>query len=282
MGQSTGHPMLDLTGKVAFVSGAGSVAEGWGNGRATAVLLARQGAAVFGTDYNDDALAGTTRIMAEEGHRDWVGHRADMTRSDHVAAAVSACLARFGRIDILVNNVGGSEPGDPVALTEAAWDAQIERNLKTAFLTCKHVLPVMERQFEAEGKGGAIVNVSSIASTSFSVGGRVHVGYAASKAGLEAFSRATAIAYVQKAIRVNSVVVGMIDTPLVSHRLTQQLGVADATALAARRNALIPMGRMGSAFDVANAVVFLASDEAGYITATKLIVDGGVTASRMG
>lgn len=274
--------MLDLTGKVAFVSGAGSVAEGWGNGRATAVLLARQGAQVFGTDYNDEALAGTTRVMEQEGHRDWTPHRADMTSGDDVARAVAGCLERFGRIDILVNNVGGSEPGDPVSLPEEAWDAQLERNLKTAFLTCKHVLPVMERQFAAGGKGGAIVNVSSIASTSFSVGGRVHVGYAASKAGLEAFSRATAIAYVQKGIRVNSVVVGMIDTPLVSHRLTRQLGMADASALAARRNALIPMGRMGSAFDVANAVVFLASDEAGYITATKLVVDGGVTASRMG
>jgi NAD(P)-dependent dehydrogenase (short-subunit alcohol dehydrogenase family) len=274
--------MLDLTGKVAFVSGAGSVAEGWGNGRATAVLLARQGAKVFGTDFDEAALAGTSRLMAEEGHQHWEPYRADMTASDDVAQAVAACLKRFGRIDILVNNVGGSHPGDPVSLPEADWDAQIERNLKTAFLTCKHVLPVMKRQFEAQGRGGAIVNVSSIASTSFSVGGRVHVGYAAAKAGLEAFSRATAIAYVQKGIRVNSVVVGMIDTPLVSSRLTKQLGIADAADLAAKRNALIPMGRMGSAFDVANAVVFLASDEAGYITATKLVVDGGVTASRMG
>jgi NAD(P)-dependent dehydrogenase (short-subunit alcohol dehydrogenase family) len=274
--------MLDMTGKIAFVSGAGSVAEGWGNGRACAVLLARQGAKVFGTDHSDAALAGTSRLMADEGHRDWTPHRADMTSSADVAQAVRACVERFGRIDILVNNVGGSHPGDPVSLPEADWEAQIARNLTTAFLTCKHILPVMERQFEAEGHGGAIVNVSSIASTSFSVGGRVHVGYAAAKAGLEAFSRATAIAYVRKGIRVNSVVVGMIDTPLVSHRLTSQLGVVDAAALAAKRNAQIPMGRMGLAFDVANAVVFLASDEAGYITATKLIVDGGVTASRMG
>ncbi|SAK98307.1 short chain dehydrogenase [Caballeronia calidae] len=273
--------MLDLTRKVAFVAGAGSVAEGWGNGRATAVLLARQGAKVFGTDYSEDALTGTTTAMDKEGLGDsWTPYKADMTSNGDVERAVRECLKRYGRIDILVNNIGGSQPGDPVSLTVEQWDGQMERNLKTAFLGCKHVIPVMEKQFEKEGKGGAIVNISSIASTSFQVGGRVHVAYAASKAGVEAFSRATAICYVKKAIRVNSVVVGMMATPLVAARLTQQLGVSDPTALAAKRNALVPMGRMGEAWDVAHATLFLASDEAGYITATKLIVDGGVTATR--
>jgi NAD(P)-dependent dehydrogenase (short-subunit alcohol dehydrogenase family) len=273
--------MLDLNGKVAFIAGAGSVAEGWGNGRAAAVLLARQGAKVFGTDYNADALAGTSAVMEQEGHRHWTPWRADMTAGKEVQQAVEECVRRYGRIDILVNNVGGSAPGTPVSLSVEEWDGQMDRNLKTAFLGCKHVLPVMERQFESEGKGGAIVNVSSIASMSFQVGGRVHVAYAASKAGLEAFSRATAIAYVKKGIRVNTVVVGMIDTPLVSHRLTKQLG-ASAEELAAKRSALIPMGRMGSAWDIAHAVLFLVSDEAGYITATQIVVDGGVTAARPG
>lgn len=272
--------MLNLQGKVAFVSGAGSVAEGWGNGRATAVLLARQGAKVFGTDFSEEALAGTSKAMSQEGLKDWAGRIADMTSSAQVEAAVGDCLEKFGRIDILVNNIGGSSPGDPVTLKEEDWDKQIDRNMKTTFLACKHVLPVMERQFEAEGSGGAIVNVSSIASMSFQVGGRVHVAYAASKAGVEALSRATAMAYVKKGVRVNSVVVGMVDTPLVSHRLTTQLG-KNADEIVAQRNALVPMGRMGSAWDVANAVLFLASDEAGYITATQLVVDGGVTASRL-
>lgn len=273
--------MLDLTGKVALVAGAGSVAEGWGNGRATAVLLARCGAKVFGTDFSDEALAGTSELMEREGYKHWAGRKCDMTSTDQVKQAVDACIDRFGRIDILVNNVGGSAPGDPVSMSVEDWDGQMDRNLKTAFLGCKHVLPVMERQFRLEGKGGAIVNISSIGSMTFQVGGRVHVGYAASKAGLEAFSRATAIAYVRKGIRVNTVVVGMMHTPLVSHRLTKQLG-AGADALIAQRNSLIPMGRMGDAWDVANAVVFLASDEAGYITATQLVVDGGVTAARPG
>jgi NAD(P)-dependent dehydrogenase (short-subunit alcohol dehydrogenase family) len=274
--------MLDLSGKVAFVAGAGSVAEGWGNGRATAVLLARQGAKVFGTDYNAEALAGTSTVMEKEGHGHWTPWRADMTVSEDVQKAVEDCLRRHGRIDILVNNVGGSAPGTPVSLSVEQWDAQMNRNLKTAFLGCKHVLPIMERQFEAHGKGGVIVNVSSIASMSFQVGGRVHVAYAASKGGLEAFSRATAIAYVKKGIRVNTVVVGMMHTPLVAHRLTKQLGVADPEELVAKRNALIPMGRMGDAWDIAHAILFLASDEAGYITATQLVVDGGVTAARPG
>ncbi|MBK1781759.1 SDR family oxidoreductase [Advenella sp. WQ 585] len=274
--------MLDLTGKVAFVAGAGSVADGWGNGRATAVLLARQGARVFGTDSSEEALAGTSAMMNAEGLENWLGRRTDMTASEEVREAVDDCIRHFGRIDILVNNVGGSAPGDPVSLSEEDWDKQIDRNLKTAFLGCKHVLPHMERQFQADGKGGAIVNISSIASMSYQVGGRVHVGYAASKAGLESFSRATAIAYVRRGVRVNTVVVGMMDTPLVSHRLTKQLGVGSAEELVAKRNALVPIGRMGNAWDVANAVVFLASDEAAYITATQLVVDGGVTAGRPG
>jgi NAD(P)-dependent dehydrogenase (short-subunit alcohol dehydrogenase family) len=274
--------MLDLNDRVAFVAGAGSVAEGWGNGRATAVLLARQGAKVFGTDYSAEALAGTSTVMQNEGHSHWTPWQADMTSSEEVRLAVEECLRRYGRIDILVNNVGGSTPGTPVSLSVEEWDGQMDRNLKTAFLGCKHVLPVMERQFETEGKGGAIVNISSIASMSFQVDGRVHVAYAASKAGLEAFSRATAIAYVKKGIRVNSVVVGMMHTPLVAHRLTKQLGSASAEELAAKRDALIPMGRMGDAWDIAHAVLFLASDEAGYVTATQLVVDGGVTAARPG
>lgn len=272
--------MLDLTGRVAFVAGAGSAAEGWGNGRATAVLLARQGAKVFGTDYSQEALDGTSVKMAAEGLTGWAGFRADMTSTVEVKAAAERCVELYGRIDILVNNVGGSFPGDPVSLTEDDWDRQFDRNIKTAFLGCKHVIPVMLKQFETEGRGGAIVNVSSIASTSFQVGGRVHVAYAASKAGLETFGRATAIAYIRQGVRVNTVVVGMMDTPLVTARLTKQLGKS-SEALAAERNKLVPMGRMGSGWDVANAVVFLASDEAGYITATKLIVDGGVTASRL-
>jgi NAD(P)-dependent dehydrogenase (short-subunit alcohol dehydrogenase family) len=274
--------MLDLTGKVAFVAGAGSIGEGWGNGKATAVLLARQGAKVFGVDIDAEALAATTAIMKEEGLDGWDSRTCNMTQSVDVKANVADCLDRFGRIDILVNNVGGSAPGDPVSMTEDIWQSQMDLNLKTAFLGCKHVLPVMERQFDTHGVGGSIINVASIGCMSFQVGGRINVAYAASKAGVIAFSRATAIAYVKRGIRVNTVIPGLMNTPLVEHRLLRQMGLDDANALIAKRHASVPMGRMGDAWDVANAVLFLASDEAHYITATQIVVDGGMTAGRPG
>lgn len=275
-----GHVMLNLTGKVAFVAGAGSVAEGWGNGRATAVLLARQGAKVYGVDLSIEALDGTTAKMKQEGHTNWLFRTCNMTSAEDVRAAVEDCLLKFGRIDILVNNIGGSAPGDPVSMSVEEWDAQMDLNLKTAFLGCKFVLPVMVKQYEADGSGGSIINLSSIAHMSHQLDGRVNVAYAASKAGLGAFSRSTAIAYVRKGVRVNTVVVGMMDTPLVKSRLVKQLGAASAEDLINLRNSKIPMGRMGDAWDIANAVLYFAADESRYVTATQLVVDGGVTAAR--
>lgn len=272
--------MLSMAGKVAFVTGAGSVGKGWGNGKATAVLLARQGAEVFGVDINDEALAATKQAFHDEGLTHWSGGRCDVTDSTSVQSAVEECMAKYGRIDVLVNNVGGSAPGDPVSMSEDTWRTQIDINLTSAFLGCKHVLPIMERQFEAGGRGGAIINVSSIGCMTFQVDGRVSSAYAASKAGVLAFSRSTAIAYVKKGIRVNTVVPGVMHTPLVEHRLASQLGAASAEDLIARRHASVPMGRMGDAWDVAHAILFLASDEARYITATELVVDGGMTAAR--
>lgn len=273
--------MLSLEGKVALVTGAGSVGEGWGNGKATAVLMARQGAYVCGLDLNAESLASTTAIMEEEGLAErWLPLACNMTSSEEVEERVAACIERFGRIDILVNNVGGSAPGDPVSMPEETWRQQLDLNLTTAFLGCKHVLPVMVRQFEESGSGGAIVNIGSVGSMTFQLGGRVSAGYAASKAGLVAFSRSTAIAYVRQGIRVNTVIPGSMHTPLVEHRLVKQLGAGDAQELIAKRHAAVPIGRMGDAWDVAHAVLFLASDEAGYITATQLVVDGGMTAAR--
>jgi len=273
--------MLNFRDRVAVVTGAGSVGDGWGNGKATAVLLARQGAKVFGLDIDAAALGGTASVLEREGlAAGWAGRVCDMTRGAEVAEAVADCLDRFGRIDVLVNNIGGSAPGDPVSMSEELWQQQLDLNLKTAFLGCKHALPVMERQFEAEGRGGAIVNLSSIGCVTFQVGGRVSAAYAAAKAGVIAFSRSTAIAYVKKGIRVNTVVPGVMNTPLVEHRLVQQLGAEGAEKLIADRHASVPMGRMGDAWDVAHAVAFLASDEARYITATEIVIDGGMTAAR--
>ena len=263
--------MLDLSGKVAVVTGAGSVGPGWGNGKATAVLFARQGARVFLVDVNEDAARETAALIEQE-QGDAEMRRCDMLAALEVEAMVAACLARFGRIDILVNNVGGSAPGDAVSMAEEVWDRQIDFNLKTAFLGCKYVIPVMQRQ-----KRGAIVNVSSVAGLrNDGHGGRQHVAYSASKAAVIQFSRSTAGAFVKDGIRVNTVVPGLMHTPLVEQRLAKTVAGGDATALIASRNARCPMGHMGTAWDVAHAALFLASDEAGYITGTEIVVDGGL------
>jgi NAD(P)-dependent dehydrogenase (short-subunit alcohol dehydrogenase family) len=262
--------MLDLAGKVAFVSGAGSVGPGWGNGKATATLLARQGAAVFATDIDPAAVEETRRIIEGEGNT-CVAHVCNAADGAAVKAAVDACVARLGRIDILVNNVGGSAPGGPVEMSEETFDLQLTHNLKTAFLGCKHVIPVMERQ-----GGGAIVNIASVAGLRDHLG-RTHVGYSASKAGVIQLSRSTAVKYAPLGIRVNTVVPGLMHTPLVTHRLARQIGNNDAEALIADRHKRVPMGHMGDAWDVAHAVLFLASDEARFITGTEIVVDGGMS-----
>ena len=266
--------MLSMVGKVAVVTGAGSVGPGWGNGRATATLLARQGASVFLIDINDDAVQETRSVIENEGGTCAV-HRCDMMVSAEVAEMVQACLNRFKRIDVLVNNVGGSAPGDPVTMTEEVWDRQIAFNLKTAFLGCKYVLPVMLEQ-----GSGAIVNIASVAGMRNDfLSGRSHVGYSASKAGVIQLSRSVAGTYAKQGIRVNTVVPGLMHTPLVEYRLAHTVGGNDPQKLIDARNAAVPMGHMGDAWDVAHAVLFLASDEARFITATEIIVDGGSTAA---
>lgn len=263
--------MLDMKGKVAIVTGAGSVGPGWGNGKATATLLARQGAAVFLVDIDEAAAAETQDIITSEGNN-CATHQCDMMVASSVEKMVQACQERFGRIDVLVNNVGGSAPGDPVTMPEEVRDRQIDFNLKTVFLGCKYALPVMA----AQGKG-VIVNVSSVAGLrNDGHGGRQHVAYSASKAAVIQFSRATAGAFVKQGIRCNTVVPGLMHTPLVEQRLAKTVAGGDAAALIASRNSRTPMGRMGTAWDVAHAVLFLASDEANYITGTEIVVDGGL------
>jgi hypothetical protein len=258
-------------GKVALVLGAGSVGPGWGNGKATAVLLARDGAKVFGCDRDADALAETGRLIEEEGGA-FAGRPGDVTRPAEIDATVAACLERFGRIDVLVNNVGGSAPGDPVAMAPEVWASQLERNLSYVFHSCKRVIPVMVAQ-----GGGAIVNLASIAALRFF--GPDVVAYAAAKAGLIQFSRVTAVKYAPHNVRINTVIPGLMDTPLVKARLAGERAGGDAGRLIAARHRQVPMGRMGDGWDVAQAVTFLASDAARYITATELVVDGGLSAT---
>jgi NAD(P)-dependent dehydrogenase (short-subunit alcohol dehydrogenase family) len=269
--------MLSLKDKVAFMSGAGSVgddpdAKVWGNGKATAVLLARQGAKIYGVDLRKEAADITKKIIDKEGGT-CVTRAVDMTKAKDVKAAVDDCIKQFGRIDILINNVGGSAPGNAVEMSEDVWDAQISQNLKTAFLGCKYVIPHMEKQ----GKG-AIVNLASVAGLRMTAE-RAHIAYSTTKLGTLAFSKSTAISYAKKGIRCNTVIPGLMHTALVEHRLAKTIAANDLQGLIDRRNASCPTGKMGDAWDIAHAVLFLVSDEARYITATEILVDGGLTAA---
>jgi NAD(P)-dependent dehydrogenase (short-subunit alcohol dehydrogenase family) len=251
--------------KVVLVTGAGSVGPGWGNGRATAVAFAGEGARVIGVDRAPEAMRETAERVAEAGGR-FEGHACDVTDS----AAVAALVARIGRVDVLVNNVGGSAPGGPVEMAEEVWDAQIDQNLKSVFLLCKHVLPLMEAQ-----GGGAIVNLASTSGIRWT--GAAQVAYAASKAAVIQLSRVVAVQYATRGIRVNTVVPGQMHTPMVEARLAGQRAGGDVGAILAQRLARIPLGFAGDGRDTAAAVLFLASDEARFVTGTELVVDGGMS-----
>jgi hypothetical protein len=254
-----------LEGKVAIVSGAGSVGPGWGNGRATAVRFAQEGAKVFGVDKDQEKLQETLQKAGAI-----TAHVCDLLDSAQVTKMVEACVSAFGRIDILVNAIGGSAPGGPVEMSEETWDAQFDFNLKSVFLGCKHVLPVMERQ-----GAGAIVNISSSSGIRFT--GAHQIAYSASKAGVIQFSRALAVQVAPKGIRVNTVVPGQLHTPMVEARLARQRAGGDVEALLRQRVKRIPLGFAGDGRDTANAALFLASDEARFVTGTEIVVDGGMT-----
>ncbi|MFH1078819.1 MAG: SDR family oxidoreductase [Pseudomonadota bacterium] len=258
-----------LQDKVAIITGAGCVGPGWGNGRAAAVLFAREGASIFAVDKNADTMEETLIRIREFGGR-VEAHTCDVTDSASVAAMAEACRSMYGRIDILVNNVGGSAAGGPVEMAEEVWDAQVDYNLKSVFLTCKHVIPIMVQQ-----GGGVIVNTASTSGIRWT--GAAQVAYAATKAAVIQFSRVVAVQYAKNRIRVNTVIPGQMHTPMVEARLARQRAGGDVETLLKQRVARIPLGFMGDGCDTANAALFLASDEARFITGTEIIVDGGMS-----
>ena len=259
-----------LDGKVAMVVGAGSSGPGWGNGKAAAVLFAREGARVFCVDINLAAAEETAALIHGEGGTA-EACRADVAKAGEVAAMVARCLEAFGRIDVLDNNVGILELGGPVELSEAGWDRVFDVNVKSMFLTCKHVLPIMVAQ-----GGGAIVNIASIAAIRDI--GVPYVAYNASKGAVLSFTRAVALQYARQGIRANAILPGLMNTPMIVEPLKGAYAGGDVDEMIRIRDAQCPTGKMGDAWDVAYAALFLASDEAKYITAIELVVDGGITA----
>jgi NAD(P)-dependent dehydrogenase (short-subunit alcohol dehydrogenase family) len=254
-----------LKDKVVAVFGAGSSGPGWSNGKAAAVLYARQGARVFAIDVVADAAAETEDVIRGEGGI-CMRAQADVTQSADVGRVVADILRNWGRIDVLHNNVGITEMGDPVTATEESWNRVMNVNASGVFLTCKHVLPAMLEQ-----KSGCIINISSLAS--IQINAYPYFSYYASKSAVNHFTRALAVHYAPHGIRANAILPGVMDTPLIHKQISGQYENKDDMIRA--RHAASPMGRMGDAWDVAHAALFLASDEAKYITGVCLPVDGG-------
>lgn len=262
---------MRLKNKVALVIGAGSIGEGWGIGKACAVQFAQQGAKVICFDRNLAAADETVNYVVENGG-EAIAISGDATQSADVNDAVSMAQTHFGALDLLLNNVGTIFMGGVVELAEENWDKIFDINLKSCFLAMKHAIPIM-----TENGGGAIVNMSSISSIRYL--STPYAGYYTTKGALNHLTRVTAAQYAEKQIRVNAILPGLIDTPMardsaIRNRGIQPEAIDDAWQEKASR---VPLGRMGTAWDIANAAVFLGSDEASFITGQCLTVDGGQT-----
>ncbi|MGO4675236.1 SDR family NAD(P)-dependent oxidoreductase [Bosea sp. 2YAB26] len=254
-----------LKGKTAIVFGAGSSGPGWGNGKAAAVAYAREGARVTCIDLVQAAADETAALISEEGG-EALAIAADVTEQGSVDDAVATTMARFGGIQILHNNVGVTHMGGPVELSEEKFRAALDLNLGSVYRTAKAVIPAML----ASG-GGAIVNISSLAAIRWT--GYPYFAYYATKAAVNQATMALAMQYARQNIRANCIMPGLIDTPLIYKQISGQYASVDE--MVAARNAAVPMGKMGTAWDIAAAAVFLASDEAAFITGVCLPVDGG-------
>ena len=258
-----------LNNKVALIFGAGCVGQGWGIGKAISVLFARHGARIAAIDINLKAASETANLVEQEG-AEAIAIQADVASSQEVEQAVNHALETFGRIDTLINNVGVGQIGGPVEISEAEWDRIMEINIKGPLLACKYALPHMEKT------GGSIISISSIAARRFV--GYPHLAYSTSKAALEQMSRVVALEYASKGIRSNCIVPGLIDTPRIEKTVASAFAEGDYQTARKKRDAQCPTGAMGSAWDIAHAAVYLASDDSAYVTGTEILVDGGLTA----
>jgi NAD(P)-dependent dehydrogenase (short-subunit alcohol dehydrogenase family) len=251
-----------LEDKAAIVAGAGTRGEGLGNGKAVAIQLARDGARVLCMDIDEAAARLTAETIRDEGGQAEVC-AADVTKANDCQRAVDMCLAAFGRLDVLHNNVGMGGGGEIVDTTEEQWDRAFDINVKGMFLMCKHAIPKM-----IEGGGGSIINVSSI----FSVRPGPGAAYAASKGAVNSLTLYIARRYARYNIRANVLLLGYIDTPLVQPAW-QDERVRDINLRQ------VPMRRFAPASEVGTVASFLASDEASYVTGVMMPVDGGLSVS---
>lgn len=261
-----------LANKIALVSGAGASEGGMSNGRASAVLMAREGARVFAADRNLKSAEETRDQIVSEGG-ECTAFECDVSDRIQVERMVAACRQAYGRIDILFNNVGIQAVGGALELAEEDWDRLMLVNVKSMYLTCRAVLPIMIEQ-----GGGSIVNNASTAAIRFVY---PSIGYSASKSAVRQLTQNIGVQYASKGVRCNSIMPGFIETPRILARLIAS-NPDDYEDKINERKMMVPNGRLGTPWDVANAVVFLASDESSYITATDLLIDGGLCASIVG
>ena len=259
-----------LEGKVAVVVGAGQTpGDTIGTGRATAILFAREGARVLAVDCRLDSAQETVALIRDEGG-EAEAFAADATQESDCEAFLADAVKRWGRVDVLHNNVGiGGGDSGPAHLSEEAWDRILEVNLKSVILPCKHALPIMRAQ-----GSGVIINISSIAA----VCATPIVAYKASKAGINAYTQSLALGNAKHGIRANVIMPGLMNTPMAIEGISSALGVPKDDLIRARDAQVPLLGKMGTAWDVAHAALFLASDEAGFITGVSLAVDGGQSA----
>lgn len=260
--EKTATPLIDRT---AIVFGAGHRGDGYSNGKAAAVAYARAGAAVACADIDLEAATETAAGITAEGGTA-IAIQVDVTRLDSVEAAKDQALARLGRIDILHNNVGVTHMGGPVDLDEATFQRSMDLNLGSVYRTAKSILPHM-----IERRSGVVVNISSLASTRWT--GYPYFAYMASKAAVNQATVAIAMEYARYGIRANCVIPGLIDSPLIYRQIASQYASVEEMVEARKR--LVPLGCMGDPWDIAHAAVFLASDQARFITGVCLPVDGG-------
>lgn len=257
--------MKRLQDKVALVFGAGSSDPGWSNGKAVAVAYAREGARVVAVDRVENAARETVQCIHAEDNQA-LAVQADVTDMASVASAVEQAMQTFGRVDILHNNVGTTVMGGPVELDEEAWKRSLDINVGSVYHTSKAVLPHMIKQ-----GSGVIINISSLAAIRWT--GYPYFAYYATKAAVNQATVALAMQYAKYGIRANAILPGAVDTPLIYREIASQYSSIEEMKSA--RDQAIPLGKMGSAWDIANAAVFLSSEEASFITGACIPVDGG-------
>jgi NAD(P)-dependent dehydrogenase (short-subunit alcohol dehydrogenase family) len=260
-----------MANRTVFLSGGGSDPAGWANGAAAAVTYAAHGADVFVVDRDLSRAEVTVSHITKSGGTA-TAFQADITDEDSVKTAVAACLDTFGKIDTLHNNVGIITLGAITDLALSDWQRALQVNMTGMFLTCKHALPSLEAAGNA-----AIVNIGSVSGIRHT--GVAMIAYASTKATVGQFTRSIALEYAKRGVRANAVLPGLMNTPLVTNSMQGTFGSTDSEGLIAARDALCPTGKMGTAWDVANASLFLASDDAAYITGIELVVDGGLSAA---